>query len=265
MSPPLPIRRKAIGTPGNITIMNEQIERNVTLNLTHETMIEQWWTDARRRKDDGPAHWLLLARIAEVALLCAGNYADNCEIEAAGDFLVNPREIIIREKQSGRTVIKNRHGRLSTQFGLGGSERKMALKRFFSGVALEVTKLPLLPQMAQVLADSGCISSFYLNRFKTGRRQIADTLTFLAAWPVSDVIELKQRLEAATPQEREFVESCLCRFDLRVFHQIGTDLRYSLEEPGLRSAFLTESRMPNDQQWEKFSISRLSALDGSRA
>ena len=36
-------------------------------------------------------YWLTYVRIREAALLCAGNYADNGEYQAAGDLLVNPQ------------------------------------------------------------------------------------------------------------------------------------------------------------------------------
>lgn len=50
-------------------------------------------------------YWLTYARLFELALLCAGNYADHFEFAAAGDLLVNPRLILIHLK-SGRSVVK---------------------------------------------------------------------------------------------------------------------------------------------------------------
>ena len=34
-----------------------------------------------------PWYWLLMARLAEAALLCAGNYADNCEYQGRRGYL----------------------------------------------------------------------------------------------------------------------------------------------------------------------------------
>ena len=137
------------------------MERAVSPHLMTERSVESCWSQARQLKGDGPSYWLLLVRLAEAALLCAGNYADNCEYEAAGDFLVNPREIIVHRRGDGRSTTKNRHGRLSEQFGLEGVERHRSMKRFSAGVCLEITKPPLLPHMAQVLGESGCISQSY--------------------------------------------------------------------------------------------------------
>ena len=138
----------------SITRINAELERTVSPHLMTEKSVESCWSQARQLKGDGPSYWLLLVRLTEAALLCAGNYADNCEYEAAGDFLVNPREILVHRRGDGRSTTKNRHGRLSEQFGLEGVERLRSMKRFSAGVCLEITKPPLLPHMTQVLRES---------------------------------------------------------------------------------------------------------------
>ena len=55
---------------------------------------------------NGKFYWLTLARLNELTLLCAGNYADNFEFTAAGDLLVNPRCILVHIKNRIRPVIK---------------------------------------------------------------------------------------------------------------------------------------------------------------
>jgi hypothetical protein len=227
----------------SITRINAELERAVSPHLMTEKTVESCWSQARQLKGDGPSYWLLLVRLTEAALLCAGNYADNCEYEAAGDFLVNPREILVHRRGDGRSTAKNRHGRLSEQFGLKGVERSNTMKLFSTDVYLEVTKPPLLPHMARVLGESGCISQSFIHRLEELQCRIADALAFLAAWRVFDSVELWRRLEASSPHERVFAESYLCRFDVRVFHQIGTDLRRSLTEPDCWSPFLAEPHM----------------------
>jgi hypothetical protein len=117
------------------------------------------------------------------------------------------------------------------------------MKRFSAGVYLEITKPPLLPHMARVLSESGCISQSYIQRLEELQCRIADALAFLAAWRVFDSAELWRRLEASSPRERVFAESHLCRFDALVFHRIGADLRRSLTEPDCWSPFLSEPHM----------------------
>jgi hypothetical protein len=227
----------------SIVRLSAELAHEVASNLTNEKLIDNCWSRARKFDSHGPGYWLLLVRLAEAALLCAGNYADNCEYTAAGDFLVNPRQILVHRIADGRSTLKNRHGRLSDQFGLAGVKRCHLMKRFSAGVNLEITKPPLLPHMTQVLRRSKCISPSYLQRLEDGLRRIADTLAFLAAWRIFDSAELCRRLQAASERERIFAESHLCRFDTRVFDQIGVSLRRSLAEPDYRSPFLAEPHL----------------------
>jgi hypothetical protein len=91
-----------------------------------------------------------------------------------------------------------------------------------------------------------------------------DVLTFLAAWGVFDSTELGQRLKETSARERVFVESQMCRFDTRLFHQIGSHLKRSLLEPDYRSSFLTGTA-PKKGGWKPIlptpepTLTRLSA------
>jgi len=223
----------------SIVRINAEVEHEVASRLMNEKVIEKCWSRARRLEGGCPGYWLLMARLAEAALLCAGNYADNCEYEAAGDFLVNPREIVVRSRGDGHSTAKQRHGRLSAQFGLEGVEGHNCMKSFSAGIRLEITKPPLLPHMTRVLKESGCISHSFTHRLEECQGRIADTLAFLAAWRIFDSAELWRRLKASSPRERAFAESHLCRFDAQVFQLIGADVRRSLADPDYRSPFLT--------------------------
>jgi hypothetical protein len=222
--------------------INAELEYEVASQLMDEKVIEKCWSRVRSLDNTSSEYWLLSVRVAEAALICAGNYADNCEYEAAGDLLVNPREILAHSCTDGRSMVKNRHGRLSDQFGLERVDHRHKLKRLSTGVRLQITKPPLLPHMTQVLGKSKRISPEYIQRLEHGQRRIADTMTFLAAWRIFDSAELWWRLQAASSQERRLVEAHLCRFGTRIFHQIGMSLQRSLGEPDYRGLFLIESR-----------------------
>ena len=225
-----------------IARISTEVERKDALHLLNEEIIERCWSHASRFESGCPrGYWLLVARLTEATLLCAGNYADSCEFEATGDLLVNPREIIVHSRNGGQSAVKRRHRRISSQFVPTGVVRKEQMKSFYSRISLETTILPLLPHMTQVLKECGFISQFYLRRLEDCQRKIADTLGFLSAWSIFDAAELFRRLEASSPRERAFVESQLCRFDARVFHQIGVDLQRSLAEPNYLSPFLTDA------------------------
>jgi hypothetical protein len=218
--------------------IDQQLAEGVSTFLLNEPAIENLWEAALRLECDAPWYWLLLARLAEAALLCAGRYADSCEYRAAGDFLVNPREIRVIDRRSGSSTVKDRHGRLSDLFGIAGEDRPGKLREFARHMVLETTRAPLLPHMTSTLKDSGCISPDYVRHLEQGQCRIADTLAFLAAWRIEDAAELYRRLLASSASEREFAESNLCRFGSEIFNRLGADLRRSLSTPEYQSTFL---------------------------
>jgi len=74
-----------------IARISTEVERKDAPHLLNEKIIERCWSHASRFESGCPrGYWLLVARLTEATLLCAGNYADSCEFEATGDLLVNP-------------------------------------------------------------------------------------------------------------------------------------------------------------------------------
>lgn len=169
------------------------------------------------------AHGLTLARIAELALFCAGNYADGCEIEAAGDLLVTPRQVDIHVRGEAYPVLKKRHGRISAQLaGFIGNENPVGWLKHNTWPIIR--KQALLPDLYEALTASGLLACKYLQSIEARMCQIADTVTFLSAWQIGNIIDLHKKLEISSPETRDFVASNLCRFDLTVFHDIGKDI-----------------------------------------
>lgn len=222
-----------------ILALNRELEQAGPPLLLTEKTVESCWSRALAIEGGPAGRWLLLIRLAEAALLCAGNYADNCEFRAAGDFLVNPREIVIRNRCGGPATIKKRHGRLSEQLGLSGGGAPASTRRALAGLFLETTRPPLLPLMTRVLEESGRVASFFIHRMEQGQRRIADALAFMAGWGMAEPAAFWRRMGLSSPRERAFAESCLCRFDTQVFVRIGDDLRRSLVQPNYRSVFLS--------------------------
>lgn len=229
----------ALPTSGAIFAINGDLEQTGSPLLLTEKAVERCWSRAMQLEGDGTSRWLLLIRLAEAALLCAGNYADNCEFRAAGDFLVNPREIVIHSRRGGQATIKKRHGRLSEQLGLTWADQLKSTQRSLAGVVLEITRPPLLPLMTRILKESGRVAPSFVHRLEGGQRRIADALAFMAGWRIADSVELWRRMRASSPSERVFAESCMCRFDTQVFCQIGDDLQRSFAQPDFRSSFLS--------------------------
>ncbi|MBT8338639.1 MAG: hypothetical protein HKP58_02775 [Desulfatitalea sp.] len=164
-------------------------------------------------------YWLSLARLTELTLLCAGHYADNCECCAAGDLLLNPRRIEARRRPDGKPFIKKRHGRLRDEKALtqAGPLPKAALHQ----VTCLVATPALLPMLHDRLADSGFFGAGYIEEIAARMVRIADTLRFLAAYPVDSNEDLYRRLQWADAGERDFVQRHLCCFTRDHFDRFG--------------------------------------------
>jgi len=184
-------------------------------------------------------YWLTIARLNELALLCAGNYADSGEFQAAGDLLVNPRSILIHSRESARPAAKKRHRALSEQFSYMGKTREETLEWLTKECFLEVKEQPLLPLIYEMLENSGCVCSDYLESATERMKTIASVLTLLAAWHLPDGLSLCERLQVAGKPDREFVSSNLCRFNDRTFRQLGDEIRLTVINHRHRSEFLT--------------------------
>ncbi len=165
------------------------------------------------------SYWLTMARVAELAVLCAGHYADNGEFTAAGDLLVNPRKIYIKSDKHGISFTKNRHGRLSDQ-----------LKRFnrthHTGVSIKETEIriiraALLPYFRECLSRSGFFKCAYLEDLTRRMERIAETLGFLMAFGVDSCETLYRRMDGMGTGQRRFIEKNLCRFDQQRFDELG--------------------------------------------
>jgi hypothetical protein len=202
--------------------LNTEMDETIIPYDVNEGQIESWLTALETvGAMTSPIYWLLLIRLNEVALLCAGNYVNNCEFSAAGDLLVNPREILVHSKDARPPVRKWRHGRLSDQFRVNGHSRRFTIETFKNKYQLEITRPPLLPYLLGSLKDSGRVAGAYLAHVNRRMRQITDAIGFLTSWQIFNAADLHRRTLSATPETRSFISSHLCRFDNRIFLQAG--------------------------------------------
>lgn len=198
----------------------------------NESRIENWLSALEISGDNNdPVYWLLWIRIMEATLLCAGNYVDNCEFSAAGDLLVNPREIQVHSKDGLPPIRKWRHGRLSDQFRKNGNSRRYAIETIKNEYRLETTLPPLFQVLLCGLQDSGRVAGTYLDHVDRRMRQITDTIGFLTSWQICDAADLHCRTRNASPETRSFIASHLCRFDNRIFIQAGNAVQRMAIDP----------------------------------
>lgn len=190
-------------------------------------------TGAGRRE-----YWLLAARIVEMALVCAGHYADNCEFSAAGDLLLNPRKIRVHVDDERGTITAKRHGRLSEQLNADGLPWRRFAAWMQRHARLEIAQKALLPEWVERMERSGVLSDRYLRCVRRRMTRVADTIGFLSAWGLSEFGQLHRRMQQVSAAERAFAEAHLCRFDRRTFDEIGRDIRRLAAHPETPSEFL---------------------------
>jgi hypothetical protein len=220
---------------------NFSLEENSCLTRLNEPFLDMKVRDlTEMAPTNGRLYWLTFARLSELALYCAGNYADNLELSALGDLLVNPRLIRVHTRNPCRTYVKERHLPLTTQFRSASYNREGVIGWLKRETDLEIVEEPLLPYLYKQMIHSGYLSEHYLDSIYLRMGKLADTTGFLASWHVSDSCELRLRLQKATLPERAFVEENLCRFDKETFREIGRDLWKGVKDENFRSRFLRE-------------------------
>ena len=186
----------------------------------------------------GRRYRLLTARLLEAALVCAGCYADNCEFSAAGDLLVNPRNVLIHAKNQFPPIMKQRHAALSQQFSHLAGEEKHPAQWLKKNVWVEISKPALLPMLLNRLERWDDFDPFYLASIRERLCKIGDTIGFLSAWSLGDARELHLRTKALPEEKRRFIHRNMCRFDADRFNRLGEDIDRLTHQTDYQSLFL---------------------------
>jgi hypothetical protein len=233
---------------------NASLEEDADPSKLNEDFIESKLSELEQIEPDcsenGEIYWLTYARLFELALLCAGNYADHFEFAAAGDLLVNPRLILIHFKSGCKEVKKDRHRKLTEQFHYVAGKREAVVTWLKQETFPEIVEKPLLTHMHEQMSRSGYLSKEYLNLAERRMERIADAIGFLASWHLAGSSGFYLRLQCASPSEQGFIESNLCRFNKEIFFELGDDLRRVAEDPCQNSRFirlLQETLPPADE------------------
>jgi len=219
--------------------LNALLERDAHLSRFNETLLE-----TRLNELDGigcvrdAAYGLTLARINDLTLLCAGNYADHGEVQGVGDLLFNPRRILVHIRGVPGPVVKERHMALTEQFADVAATRGGVVAWLRDETVLEIEQQALLPHLCDRLRESGVVSLEYLDSVKDRMRKIADSTSFFASGHFPDGIDLHQWLQYAGTADKKLVESKLCRFDTKIFFELGNDFQQVLQLKDMQPGFL---------------------------
>jgi hypothetical protein len=210
--------------------LNARLERDAYLSRLNETQLERRLSEFEETGiDQGAAYGLTLARINELALLCAGNYADQCEIRCVGDLLFNPRRLLVHVAGLPGPVVKKRHMGLTEQFADVAGTRMDVVAWFKEKTVLEIKEKALLPHLYERLRDSGIISRQYLDSVNDRMKKIAAVIGLLASNQFLNGLDFHQWLCHARAADRNFIESRLCRFDTEIFFALGRELEQVLQ------------------------------------
>ncbi|WP_419659045.1 hypothetical protein Dvar_79210 [Desulfosarcina variabilis str. Montpellier] len=216
---------------------NQQLNRDAT-GLPNEAFLDQALKMALDLEIVDPrVFWLTISRIAELAIKLAGDYADSCEFQAAGDLLVNPRRIDVYQRGNTAKIQKDRHSGLSDQFAaVIGSENPVTwLKR---ETHLQIKSEALLPHLKGSLQSSRYMTADYLHGFEKRMCRVSDTIAFLSAWNVTDNRELFKRIQHASSTEQALIIGNLCYFDDRYFVEMGENIKSIILRGEGQSRFL---------------------------
>ncbi len=204
--------------------LNRLLDQQVVPYTVNENQIAAWREKVGRL---GPPHsacyWLMMARLAELALLCAGYYADCGEIGAAGDLLVNPRRIEIHVRGVDRPIVKDRHRGLSEQLNPGDLSFAAFTDWFRRNAISRIVEPALLPDFMDRLKGSGWLSETFLGALQDRLSQVADAM----------------RLGSTGGAPRPTWQ---CRFNDATYRLLGRHIARTCRDPGYHSAFLVAHR-----------------------
>ncbi|TKB09645.1 hypothetical protein [Desulforhopalus sp. IMCC35007] len=180
-------------------------------------------------------YWLSMSRIMELALLCAGNYADFGQIREAGDLMVNPRHTEVHINGIWEPVKVNRYEGMTDQFIDYAPAGTNVAEWLRDNTHLVHIKGPLIPDLYEMLKGADTLSELYLSSIDLRMQKIAQTMTFVS---YGQMMDPNYPLSGVPPEENDFVEANLCRYDRKIYDQIAHDISKLLENMNYRSRFL---------------------------
>jgi hypothetical protein len=218
---------------------NRSLEKNASIVRLNECLLEEK-TNELETIDPicEELYWLTFARLNELVLLCAANYADNMEFTAVGDLLVNPRRILVHLKNQNQPVVKERHTNLTEQFQDVAPKKIGVINWLKKETTLEIKEKPLLPYLHETLKNSGYVSQRYLDSADRRLKKIADAVGFFACFNFVDSYDFHTRVQNTPDPEKEFINSNLCKLDINTFNDLGFDFYQLLRNTDYQSLFL---------------------------
>jgi hypothetical protein len=194
----------------NYRLQEEAIDAHI-----NKTFVEQWmmrlWTIVSPRPQ---CFWLFLARINELALLCASRYVDCCEFAAADELLVQPSSALLHFEGGGSAAFQHRGEH-------AGRGRECILVDKKAG--------PLLPGLYDLLSGSGHLTMEYLLSVFQRNEKIAQVAGMLSKLGMHTTEDISMKLSCMDVDKRGDFRSGLCLFDRKTFNELGRALHLFMQ------------------------------------
>ncbi|MCG6878220.1 MAG: hypothetical protein LJE96_03595 [Deltaproteobacteria bacterium] len=186
-------------------------------------------------------YWLSLARINELAIMCAGNCAENCEFALVGDLLINPRLILIHVRGRHHPIIKKRHTPLTEQFSHMAVSREGVIDWLKKQTIVETRQQALLPHLLDRMKNSEIFHPSHVISIENRLKRVADLTGYLACQRFENHSSVAKWLRKASPMDRNMVESRFCRFNFKRFYRMGEDIKRLANDSTYESRFLKKT------------------------
>ncbi len=210
----------------NLLDFNRRVEQEGLPSRLNEARLTLFFNELQELgQEGGQLHLLTMARLFELTLFTAGQYADCGEFSAAGDLLANPAQVMIHIRGRRHPVIKKRHSCLTEQFACQADERGGVIDWLKKETRLEIRREALLPLVFGQMRNSGGFSPRYLEMCDNRLKKTATLLGLIGACHLSPGVDFSLYLRNLKDADRRFLEANLCRFDLSCFLELGKDLR----------------------------------------
>ncbi len=206
-------------------------------NLNEEFLVDQLDHLESSRELGGPIelYWLSMSRIMELALLCAGNYADFGQIRDVADLMVNPRHTEVHINGIWEPVRVKRYERMTKQFADYAPAGTNVREWLRDKTHLVHVKGPLIPDLYDTLKGAETLSESYISSIYSRMQKISETMAFVMQ---GQRMNPNYPLSGVFSEEKEFVEANLCRYTRNQFRQIGMDISGMLKDDKYCSSFL---------------------------
>jgi hypothetical protein len=202
---------------------NRDLDGNAQLSRLNENYLEHRMAELdAHRPICMEAYEYTRARLHELLLLCAANYANNCEYGAVGDLMFNPRLTLVHIRGCPKPVVKERHTPLSEQFRDRARTPAGVVMWLRDETTLEIKEKPLIPYSYEILENAVSIPKDYLDSARDRAVQIADLSALLCCRRFEERLDLENWLRSASPNDKALMESKLLRLDWGMFRELGS-------------------------------------------